>query len=169
MWELRQTRSYKKLVCIIFFILIKMDNHSSGRSYRRKKERLQKRLVSCIKIVLKKIKKKHQNGCEQCKNLLEHKKKKVGWVCKKVLWNLKKFHARAFQTTYKIFLMSTRPQVCLGSKKPSRCKVCLFCKKIFSNSMIFLILSRSQICPSYKKSSPYKVLPSYIFFFRMYS
>ena len=152
MWELRQTRSYKKLVCIIFFILIKMDNHSSGRSYRRKKERLQKRLVSCIKIVLKKIKKKHQNGCEQCKNLLGHKKQRLV----------------AFQTTYKIFLMSTRPQVCLGSKKPSRCKVCPFCKKIFSNSMIFLILSRSQICPSYKKSSPYKVLPSYIFFFRMY-
>ena len=60
-----------------------MENHSSGRSYRRKKERLQKRLVSCIKIVLKKIKKKHQNGCEQCKNLLEHKKQRLVEYVKK--------------------------------------------------------------------------------------
>ena len=67
-----------------------MSKNLSAKYYQENKERLQKKLVKDIKILLKKkMKKKWQYGCEHYKNLLEDEKQKLVEY-KKILQNKKK-------------------------------------------------------------------------------
>ena len=57
--------------CIYIYIYIKMSKYSSAKYYKENKERLQKKLVSNIKIFLRKKRKKPQYVHERYKNLSE--------------------------------------------------------------------------------------------------
>ena len=66
-----------------------MSKNVSAKYYQENKERLLKKLVKDIKIVLKRKRKKQQYGCERYKNFSEYKKQRL-LEYRKALQNEKK-------------------------------------------------------------------------------